>query len=200
MLTADEDQTLDENSGDLYVVPDGGGLPPQSLKDEVLRFIREEHPPFTTFTLRVQDPVYLPVDLEAYVFFERSLTEADRRRVAGEIAASVGAFFARAMDPGSGAAPVAESAPEAEAEEESSEKERERIGFGFHVGGGGPGEIAWSSIFDVVRDAHGVLKLGPDGLLLNGSAADVPLTVRDFPVLGTIRIVDAEAGVEVFSG
>jgi hypothetical protein len=191
MLTADEDPSLDENSGDLYVVPDGGGAPAQSLKDEVLRYIKEEHPPFTTFKLRVQDPVYLSVDLEAHVFFQRALTLDDRRAVASDAALAVRVFFARAADP---------ERDRAGSDVSADDGPQDRIGFGFHVGDGGPGEIAWSSVLDVIRDMHGVLKLRPDGLLLNGSASDVVLGIRDFPVIGTVRIVDGETGDEVFSG
>jgi len=72
------------------------------------------------------------------------------------------------------------------------------IGFGFHVGAGGPGEVSWSSVFNIVRDTHGVRKIAASGLLLNGGADDVVLTIREFPVLGTVRVVDAESGSVVY--
>ena len=184
MLTADEDGTLNENSGDLYIVPDGGGLPAQSLKAAVLEYIRAEHPPFTTFDLRIQDPAYVNVDIEAHVTFRASATDDDRLTIATSIASGLRAFFSRAMD------------PDATTEEDD---DSDPIGFGFHVGAGGPGEVSWSSVFNVVRDTLGVRKLAATGLLLNGRADDVVLSIRDFPVLGTVRVVDAESGNEVYS-
>ena len=183
MLTADEDGTLNENSGDLYIVPDGGGLPAQSLKDAVLEYIESEHPPFTTFDLRIQDPVYATVDLDAHVTFRASATEQDRLAIATDLASRLRAFFSRAMDPDSAA---------------RQDQDLDPIGFGFHVGAGGSGEVSWSSVFNIVRDTHGVRKLSATGLLLNGSAEDVVLTIREFPVLGTVRVVDAESGSVVY--
>ena len=36
MLTSNEDASIDENAGVLYVIPQGGGLPTPALKNLVL--------------------------------------------------------------------------------------------------------------------------------------------------------------------
>ena len=50
--------------------------------------------------------------------------------------------------------------------------------------------------FNVIRDTEGVRKLdnGAAGLKLNGQATGVALGVKDFPVLGTVVVVDAATG------
>jgi predicted phage baseplate assembly protein len=40
MLTSNEDTTIGENSGILFVIPHGGGMPSQALKDKVLHQVR----------------------------------------------------------------------------------------------------------------------------------------------------------------
>ena len=58
------------------------------------------------------------------------------------------------------------------------------------------GEIAWSDVFNVIRDTHGVRKMGDArlDLTLNGLPSDVKLTVREFPVLGAVKLVDGDTG------
>ena len=192
MLTADEDPTLNENSGDLYIVPDGGGAASQSLKDAVRDYILTEHPPFTTFDLRLQDPIYLPVTVEVWITFRSSATEEDRALVGETVASRLRAFFGRALVP-------ERDELEGTADRDEAAESEEPIGFGFHIGGGGDGEVAWSSVFNVVRDTHGVKKIAPDGLLLNGAPHDVTLSIREFPILTTVRVLDAETSAEVHS-
>ncbi|MCP4675922.1 MAG: t4-like baseplate wedge, partial [Deltaproteobacteria bacterium] len=44
MLTSNEDASIAENSGILYVVPQGGGAPTPALKNNVLRMVTETYP------------------------------------------------------------------------------------------------------------------------------------------------------------
>jgi hypothetical protein len=62
------------------------------------------------------------------------------------------------------------------------------VDFGFNikdVEGNPVGEVAWSDVFNVIRDTPGVRKMGDArlDLTLNGLPADVKLNVREFPVL-----------------
>jgi len=73
------------------------------------------------------------------------------------------------------------------------------IDFGFNVRdaeGNPAGEIAWSDVFNVIRDTDGVRKLGdgPYDLKLNGLPADVKLGLQDFPVLRNVVLVDGDSG------
>ena len=72
-----------------------------------------------------------------------------------------------------------------------------RVAFGYHLTRStGAAELAWSDLFDVVRDTPGVRKLGDAraDFLLNGLPADVALHQREFPVLGHVEIVDGDTG------
>lgn len=74
-----------------------------------------------------------------------------------------------------------------------------RVDFGFNLkdAEGNPvGEIAWSDVFNVIRDTEGVRKIGdaPGDLTLNGLPADVRLRVQEFPVLGTVTLTNGDTG------
>jgi hypothetical protein len=74
-----------------------------------------------------------------------------------------------------------------------------RIDFGFNVKsatGLPDGEVAWSDVFNVIRDTEGVRKIGDlyGDLRLNGLSADVKLGIREFPVLGNVALVDGATG------
>ena len=58
-------------------------------------------------------------------------------------------------------------------------------------------ELAWSDVFNAVRDVAGVRKIG-DGagdFTLNGSRADVPLLPSEFPTLGVVSIIDGDTSL-----
>ena len=58
------------------------------------------------------------------------------------------------------------------------------------------GEVALSDIRNVVRDTPGVRKLGDlaDDFRLSDRAADIRLRIEEFPMLGSVRIVDGDSG------
>ena len=73
------------------------------------------------------------------------------------------------------------------------------VDFGFNIkdAEGNPvGEIAWSDLFNVIRDTPGVRKMGDArlDLTLNGLPADVRLNVREFPVLRTVTLTNGDTG------
>jgi uncharacterized phage protein gp47/JayE len=167
MLTSNEDSTIAENSGVLYVIPEGGGMPTPALKNAVRRQVTEVQPCTLTFQVSVQDPAYKVVNVEARVFLREGHAPATVR---DRLRASLADLFRIARPDGT---------PNAD------------IGFGLHVR-----EVAWSDVFNAIRDTEGVRKIG-DGaadLRLNGLPRDVVLRVHEFPVLGTVAAIDAATG------
>jgi len=173
-LTSDQDPSIPENSGILFVVPVGGGAPSTGLKDAVLEMVTMTYPRTVTFRELVQDPSYLTVNVSTRVYFARGATKAT-------VAADIRARLARAF--------AIQPAPE-DAELAVG------IDFGYYLreADDTTASIAWSDVENVVRDTTGVRKVdaGANGLLLNGIRADVPIALRQFPELGTIEIVDAD--------
>jgi hypothetical protein len=176
MLTSNEDGGIPENSGILSVVPQGGGLPSQTLKDAVLEQVTVVFPCTLTFQVTVQDPSYLPVDVQATVYLRQGGNVATVRAA---ILEALQEFFAVSF---------ADGTPNSTVE------------FGFNVkdSNGNPvGEIALSDVFDIVRDVSGVRKIGdrPGDFLLNGVRQDVHIGARQFPVLGTVTLINGDTGL-----
>jgi hypothetical protein len=176
MLTSNEDRSIDENSGILYVVPLGGGAPTPALKNAVLRQVTEVYPCTLTFQVRVQDPVYRVINVSARVYLTQGAAPATVRDA---IRANLREMFRISLPDGT---------------------PNPRIDFGFNVksaDGQPAGEVSWSDVFNVIRDTQGVRKIGDlrGDLLLDGMPADVRLGIRDFPVLGpSITLTNGDTG------
>ena len=176
MLTSNEDRSIEENSGILYVIPQGGGAPTPALKNAVLRQVTEVYPCTLTFQVRVQDPVYHAINVSARVYLAQGQAPGAVRDV---IRARLAEMFRISLLDGT---------------------PNPQVDFGFNVkdsGGNPAGEVAWSDVFNVIRDTPGVRKIGDlhGDLLLNGLPADVKLGIRDFPVLGpTVTLVNGDTG------
>jgi hypothetical protein len=174
MLTSDEDPTIEENTGILYVVPAGGGLPTPALKNAALRQVTEVYPCTLTFQPRVQDPVYRAINVDARVFLTPPVTPAMRQVIGARIRGGLRDFFRIANPDGT---------------------PNLAIDFGLNlVARDGDAEITWSRIFDVIDHTPGVWKLEPYDLKLNGLPADVKLAPQEFPILGEVRLVDSSTG------
>jgi len=175
MLTSNEDSTVAENSGVLYVIPQGGGLPTASLKQAVLEQVTVVYPSTLTFQVSVQNPVYRTVNLEARIYLRQGAAKATvRERVKQNLAAM---FRVSELD-GTPNPPV-------------------DFGFNIKDADGNPvGEIAWSDVFNVIRDTDGVRKIGDrqGDLKLNSLPADIRLGIKEFPVLGTVTLIDGDTG------
>lgn len=175
MLTSDEDPGVEENTGLLYVVPAGGGAPSEILKAAVKTMVTVTYPSTLTFKVDVRDPVYQTVNVSTIVYLAKDATAATVR---AQIRAALRDFFAISLSDGS---------------------PNPAIGFGadFLDANGQPtGEIVWSDVFNAIRDVPKVRKVddGPDGLLLNGERQSLAITTRQFPVLGTVTIVNGDTG------
>jgi hypothetical protein len=174
MLTSNEDPAVRENSGVLYVIPKGGGLPTPALKSLVRRQVTEVYPSTLTFQVDVRDPVYKRVDIRARLFLRAGSRPAEvRDRVRTRLAE----FFQLSMPDGT---------PNAQ------------VNFGYYLrdAEGSGAELPYSDLYNVIRDTPGVYKLGDHSgdLLLNGLPADVKLRVFEFPVLGEVQLTDGGTG------
>jgi predicted phage baseplate assembly protein len=175
MLTSNEDPSIPENSGILYVIPRGGGAPTPALKNLVLKQVTEVYPCTLTFQVTVQSPVYRFVDIEGRVFLRQGASPGVVRDL---VRKSLSDMFRIELPDGT---------PNSD------------IDFGFNVRdseGNPAGEIAWSDVFNVIRDTQGVRKLGdgPYDLKLNGLPSDVKLGLKEFPILRAISLFDGDTG------
>lgn len=175
MLTSNEDTTIAENSGVLYIIPQGGGLLTAALKQAVLEQVTVVYPSTLTFQASVQNPVYRTVNVEARIYLRQGAAKATvRERVKQNLAAM---FRVSKID----------GTP------------NPLVDFGFNIkdADGNPvGEIAWSDVFNVIRDTDGVRKIGDrqGDLKLNSLPADIRLGLKEFPVLGTVMLIDGDTG------
>lgn len=173
MLTQNEDPSVAENAGDLYIVPAGGGLPTEDLKAKALDQVTNVYPCTLTFRVNVRDPLYREVDVSMVVFFSAG---AIRASVAALIRQNLATFF------------------EPENPDGTTNTE---IDFGGNVkdsDGNIVSELEISSVFNVVRDTAGVRKLPLTDFFLNGLNDDVSLARKEFPILGTVSIIDGDTG------
>jgi hypothetical protein len=175
MLTSNEDPGIAENTGILFVIPRGGGMPTQALKDAVKRQVTVVFPNTLTFQVAVQDPVYLPADIQATIFLRQG---ANAKVVRAGIERALASFFAVSLPDGT---------------------PNLQVNFGWNLkdaNGDPASEIAFSDVFNVVRDADGVRKIGdaPDDFLINGVRGDLVLGSREFPVLRRVDLLNGDGG------
>jgi predicted phage baseplate assembly protein len=173
MLTSNEDPGIAENAGIVFVIPQGGGVPSQALKDAVKHQVTVVYPCTLTFQVAVQDPVYLAVDVTATVYLRQG---ANAKVVRAAIGKALADFFTVSRPDGT-------SNP--------------TVDFGWNVkdaDGEPAGEVTFSDVFDVVHDVAGVRKIGdgPGDFLLNGAREDLELGTRDFPTLGHVTLVNGD--------
>lgn len=170
LLTSDERPAITEYTGNVYIVPVGGGLPSAALKADVLTMLTVTRPPPVGFGVSVLDPILKIISITATVYLEEGVAEADARTA---IEDALDAFFAL---------------------QDSEGNPNTLIDFGFHVknaAGGAASEVPWSSLFNVVRDADGIRKVDKSAF---SPASDVPLVFEEFPVLGSISLINGDTG------
>lgn len=181
MLTSNEDPAIEENTGVLYVVPDGGGVPSPALKNAVRRQITEVYPSTLTFETSVQDPVYRVINVVARVVLRTDAIPADTREA---IRARLTAAFALGRS----------TAPSPSVDFGYYARRSVRTPIGAEGSSSFDGMVAWSDVFDIVRDTPAVRKIASWDLLLNGLAEDVRLRPEELPALGSVTVMDASSG------
>lgn len=175
MLTSDEDAAIAENSGYLFIVPDGGGVPTAALLDAVETMVTVTYPHTLTFSLIVAQALYKTVDVTAKVWVRKGYTAAAARAA---IEAALASFFAVRNADGT---------------------LNTAIGWGFEFveeDGDPVGLLPLSDVFNVVRDVAAVRKIGDASadFTLNGAHADLSVLLREWPVLGTVTLINGETG------
>ena len=175
MLSPVEDPGIPVNHGWLYVVPPAGGLPSSVIKAAVLTAVTVTRPGPVSFECSVLDPNYLTINVHARVWIRAGYVAAT---VAAGIRAALAAYFVPNEDDGT---------PNTTAE------------FGFYMKDedGDPSLlIAWSDVFDVVKDTTGVLRIGTAAadFTLNGAHDNLAITISQFPKLGTVTITNGADG------
>jgi hypothetical protein len=169
MMTADEKPSVLENTGELYLVPTGGGVASSTIVDAVNVMITTTYPKTITFKPSILAAKYLVVNVTTRIHLKKGATAGV---VGPAVRASLEAFFAITNEDGSN---------------------NSAIDFGYYL----DGSLAWADIFNVIRDTAGVRKIddGLANLTLNGSADDVEVQPEQFPILGTVIVIDAVTGV-----
>ncbi|GAB5546936.1 MAG: hypothetical protein SangKO_066960 [Sandaracinaceae bacterium] len=179
MLTSDDTRAIEENAGILFIVPTGGGALIPALQNAVLRQVTDVYPHTLTFQVSVQGAAYRRIDVYSRLFFAPGIQSiVERAKVAAEVRRRLAEHFQVTNPDGT---------------------PNRRVDFGFNVqdADGHPvGEVALSDIRNVVRDTPDVRKLGDlaDDFRLSDRAADIRLRIEEFPVLGSVRIVDGDTG------
>lgn len=178
MLTKNEDPSVPENAGELYVVPVGGGLPSSELKALVLNQVTVVYPCTLTFKVTVKDPVYKTIDIFAVVYFNAG---AGKTVAAAAVRTNLANFFKVQNDDGT---------------------VNDNVNFGANIldANGDPvSELAWTDVQNVVRDTSGIRKIGPGtgDFTLNGLQEDQALAEKEFPKLGTVTLIDGDTGASL---
>jgi len=178
MLTSNEQSGIPENHGRLYIIPSTGGTPSTAMKDEVEVMCTETYPNTITFQLDVLDPAYLTIDVVAWVWLREGYQPS---AVKASIEEALEDFFEPMLADGTA---------------------NPNVDFGFYykdADGNPAGEIAWSDIFNIVRDIGGVRKVGAGAteFTLNGVRDDVSIPNWKFPALGTVTVINGDTGTAI---
>lgn len=180
MVTSDQDPIIDENTGLLFIVPAGGGLPTASLKNDISAVFNDSDggfPSTLTFSVVVSDPIYTPIDVDVIAYPKNGYTLSAMKN---NIVLTLGNYLALTAADGTKNATV-------------------DFGFSLVDSEGDPsGELPWSTFFDLVQGSEGVRKIDDSsGLLLNGLRQDVYIDIKSFPTIGNIRVYNGETGLEI---
>jgi hypothetical protein len=183
MATSNEYPGIEENTGILYAVAQGsklssGRILPGTATSTMLAAIESEintnYPPTITFSFSAAAAVTLPITVATTIYLESG---ADEDTVSAAITLALQDFFAVQLEDG---------------------VDNEAIDFGANLAltQGASGELAWSDVFNAIRDVTGVRKVdeGNAGLLLNGLRQSVELTGIEFPTLSTVTITNGDTG------
>jgi hypothetical protein len=187
MITKEQDGSVPENSGKIFIVPAGTGFPTIGLKNEVLTAVKTTYPHTLTFSPSAVDPIYVDIGIKATLFLKPGYVAATVR---ANILQACKDFFAL---------------------RDSDGVKNPLIDFGYNLknaAGTPAGEMALSDLFNVVRDVDGIREIGdsvndfqlkayrvivttdgytsgsfPSVLVQAYAHTDVPINNTDFPRL-----------------
>jgi hypothetical protein len=178
MMTSNEDPGIDENAGKLYIVPTGGSTAPQDLLDRVLNEVTVVKPNTLTFRVEVLTAPLMVVNISSVIHLLEGFSPSVAR---ASIIKNINDYFS----------PVVNL--------QRANQGRPQVNFGYNFAKSmqsQQGKLPWSDIVDEILDANGVRKIDDrnDGLLLNNLREDVDISLNQFPILGTITLINAATG------
>jgi hypothetical protein len=198
MLTSNQSTGIDENAGLLFVVPATGGTPSQSILDDVLTMCTVTYPNTTTFQLSVRPPNYLTIDVYAVVWLHKNVVPSAAK-------AAVNTALTDYLAPMilAGSSLIGETVEIDETDVTlAAGMPNPFVDFGFNykdVDGNLAGEIAFSDIFNIVRDVASIRKVGAgtSDFTLNGLHDDIALDNWEFPIFGELTLINGDTGTEI---
>lgn len=191
LVTSNHDSTIAEDTAKLYCVAYGtpysvsGYYPPETptaaqLVSVAARIAESgDEPALMGGVITTYAVTFLNVDIKVKIFKSSNTAAATVR---ANIDTELEKFFAIADD---------------------NRAANTKVDFGYKLlaSDGTPDyKLAWSDIFNCIRDAEGVREISyaVDGLLLNTVRQSVILQPREFPRLGTVTVYDMDnSGVEI---
>jgi len=177
MLTSDEDLSVPENVGQLYMVSSTSDTISSAIKLAITALYTVDYPKITTFSVQLIDAPTKAVNVGATVHFNDGY---DKTTVRNSILENLGVYMSPINADGTS---------------------NSNVDFGYNMRNdeGLHPVLAFSDIYNIVRDTIGVRKISPNvgDFTLNDVQADVVLLNNQFPVLGTVVIVDGDTGSTV---
>lgn len=176
-LTSDQYSGIGENRGKLWVIPTTGGVASQILLDAVENMITIEYPKTVTHQVEVMTAAYKSIHVVATVYLQPKQVPSVAKAA---IVAALEDFFEPML---------------------ADLTKNPNVDFGYYYRDEDDlpvPEIAWSDVFNVVRDLKTyVRKLDPDGCSLNGLVDDAQFNLWEFPALGNVTIINGADGTEI---
>jgi hypothetical protein len=179
MLTSNEEVSIAENHGKLFVIPLTGGTPSQAMLDDVEEMTTETYPNTVTFQLEVLAAVYKTINVRVVIYLRAGATASAAKTA---IVEALEDFFEPMMADG-------------------TENPNVDFGWNYKDAEGDPaGEVAWSDVLNVIRDLTDYVRkvdAGADGLTLNNLRDDISIPNWQFPELGDVVVVNGVDGTEI---
>ncbi len=179
MLTSNEEVSIGENRGKLFVIPTTGGTPSSAMIDDVKTMVTITYPNTVTFQLEVLPAVYKAIDVRAVVYLRNNIAASVARAA---IVNALEDFFEPMLADGTANPNV-------------------DFGWNYKDADDNPaGEVAWSDVFNIVRDLTQYLRkvdAGSSGFTLNGVRDDISIPNWQFPALGNVVIINGDNGTEL---
>jgi len=178
MVTSNQDPAVPENTGDLFIVPVGGGVAGTALLAAVKTMVTVTYPSTLTFKVNTFSARYLSVDVFIRFYKQKGFTGA---QVGANLRATLSTFF-QVQNP--------DGTP------------NENVDFGANLTdtNGNPAPfIEINALLVLCQKTTGVREIGgnPPDFLLNSAHADAALTPEQFPELGNVTLIDGDTGLVV---
>ena len=178
MVTSNEDAAVQENTGDLYIVPVGGGVATQSLLNAVITSVTVTYPNTLTFQTNAFTAIYLGVNVFVRFYKQKGFSGA---QLGVNLRATLASFVRIQNNDGT---------------------PNTGIDFGANLTDTNGNPAPYLEINDLLvalQTTAGVREIGgnPSDFLLNSAHADVTIPTVQFPQLGVVTLIDGDTGLAV---